>query len=165
MTHENIILLTVGHIPKDCASETIICGDPETSLTKEVNLSIPESGKSVLRIEDDMLFITETLSWFDPKDKKWENLIRDVFKGYLDSQKMPDLSIIPQLWAFFNMEGKLPKNCKFFDDSSNSGEFKNTGFSDGFHWYFRYIINENGEYFNEQIAVIDTGKGLKNANS
>lgn len=147
-------ILTIGYIPVTCSVDRIMCGDPEGSETKEVNIKISENGGSTIRLEDERTFDTQNINWFDPGDSEWDQLIVKVFDGYHDKSKLSESSIILRLWALFVGEGPRPRSCVMFDDNAESGEFANIDFNDGLHWYFRYQVLEDDEYFNEQIAVI-----------
>ena len=71
-------ILTIGYVPVSCTAETILCGDPETSGTQEVNIII----------EDDMVSCTECqfsydgshAEWFTPTDKLWTAIVNKCVK-------------------------------------------------------------------------------------
>ena len=145
-------LLTIGYVPLKCASERILCGDSSQSGTLETNIIIDEDVVSCM--ENDAVVKMDGATWFDTNHPKWKELIA-VHCGDLCKERSLDPKKLARCWAIFQDEASPGKGIKLVAVDGEGGEFSNEDQQANGRFYVRYTHEEDGEYFNEQVVLIE----------
>ena len=145
-------IVTVGYIPKGCSSEVISCGDPDKSLTKENSVFI--DGANLWCQETQESFDADDEDWFNPGSTLWVDFAGKFADVLSDGAATLDPTEVGRCWSFFQDEGELGARATVVARDSAAGEFSNKGYGDGEHWYVRYQMEDDGEYFDETVVLI-----------
>jgi hypothetical protein len=143
-------LLDIGYIPKDCDSEIISCGDPDGSGTKEVSLEWVgneiSSSTSTERVN------TASQNIWDPNSQVWTEVV-EKFLSDLSSDKKIDPKKICGSWAIFQDEEPQVSGLKVVSEDDDGGEFANDEGEFNGHFYIRYQLQEDDEFYGEKVVV------------
>tara|TARA_B100002052_G_C15856991_1_gene588059 strand:+ start:502 stop:975 length:474 start_codon:yes stop_codon:yes gene_type:complete len=150
------IIITWGFIPKDNASETIYCGDAETSETIELNFEITEHeakgpGYHILKlIEDNELYVEfESSDLWTPNSglyKTMSKYISNVFKNTITPRHLYEGYALVQ-----DEPDENASNFKIIE--SYEGVFTNEAQEYNGKIFLRYYLEEDGEIYDETICI------------
>ena len=141
------IVMTWGLIPKDSLSETIYCGDSETSQTKELNFEIV--GNSCKGVDNDFNYdFSVNELWLSNS-----NLYLAI-SSYIS--KYFGVSVAPSLiyggYSFVSDEpNEYSSSFEIID--SEAGVFINDHQKYNGKIYMRYYFEEAGEIYDEQVCI------------
>ena len=145
-------ILSVGCIPFGCRSERISCGDPISSGTRELNIEI--EGENMFSNDNCASLLVERSAWFNPDSPFWIKFAEIYCHDLSGSNRMISPRVLGQCWSYFQDEGGLPNGACVVSEDGDGGEFANQNYGDGAHWYVRFQMEENGEYFDETVLLI-----------
>jgi len=143
----SIQYLTIGYIPIDCASERIICGDPEGSGTKESSLRV--EGNRITSIDTDQTIEVDPSEFFNEKSKLWKQVVKNFCSDFAERELKPNM--VGACWAIFMDEISGKKGITKLADEDDGGEFHNRGGCNNGSFYVRYQLEEDDEYFGEKV--------------
>ncbi|MBU3664912.1 MAG: hypothetical protein FGM15_03415 [Chthoniobacterales bacterium] len=144
-------LIDVGFVPEESSSDLIMCGDPEGSGTKEVNLEwigdeicSPGNSAKVKVAVGDNIWKADAKIWKD---------LADTFLSDLSANKKIDPRKLASCWAVFQDEDPPDKSVRLVSEENGGGEFRNDDGEYNGHFYVRYQVEEDDSYFGEKIVV------------
>ena len=141
------IVMTWGFIPEGNTSDTIYCGDAETSGTTELNFEIIED--SAKGIDNDFNVKFEYSELWKP-DSPFYAAIASYLSDYIDITIIP--SIIYGGYVLMNAEpDEYSLTFKVID--SEAGVFMNNKQEHNGKVFLRYYFEEDGEIYEEQVCV------------
>ena len=143
----SIQYLTIGYIPNDCKVDVISCGDPSGSGTNEVSLKI--EGNEITSIDTLEKLIVDPIDFSNEKSKLWKQLAKTFCSGLSEKELKPIM--VGGCWAIFTNESAGKKGITQLADENDGGEFHNRGGSRQGVFYIRYQLEEDGEYYGEQV--------------
>ena len=138
-------IISIGLIPLDSKSETIYCGDSNTSRTMELNFKIENQTISGLDNDFSFLFIGAFLT---PNSNHLKELSKYVSNFGLDiSSNMifNGFSLLDDLQETFSQRFKIIESA--------GGVFENMNLKYNGKFYFRKYFESDGEIINENICV------------
>ena len=141
------IVLTWGLIPIDSSSETIYCGDSETSKTKELNFEIV--GNSFKGIDNDFDYdISVNELW--QSNSNLYLAISTYISEYFGESIAPE-----QIYAGYSFVNGEPDehSLSFEIIESEAGVFINNNQKYNGKIYMRYYFEEEGGIYDEQVCV------------
>lgn len=141
------IVLTWGLIPIDSSSETIYCGDSETSKTKELNFEIV--GNSFKGVDNDF-------DYYFSVNELWQSnsnlylAISTYISEYFGESIAPE-----QIYGGYSFVNDEPdeNSLSFETIESEAGVFINNNQKYNGKIYMRYYFEEEGEIYDEQVCV------------
>ena len=141
------IVMTWGFIPAECVSNTIFCGDAETSGTTELNFEIIED--SCKGIDNDFNVKLENSELWNP-DSPFYAAIASYLSGYFD------ITIVPsQIYGGYVLVNDEPDeySSSFKIIDSEAGVFMNNKQKHNGKIFLRYYFEEDGEIYEELVCV------------
>ena len=141
------IVMTWGFIPENNTSNTIYCGDAETSGTTELNFEIIED--SCKGIDNDFNVKLENSELWDPGSPLYA-AIATYLCGYLDITVVPS-----QIYGGYVLVNDEPDeySSSFKIIDSESGVFMNNKQEHNGKIFLRYYFEEDGEIYEEHVCV------------
>ena len=141
------IIMTWGFIPTECVSETIFCGDAETSGTIELNFEI--IGDTCKGIDNDFKVEFESNELWDPGSELYY-AISVYLAAAFDKTVMP--SLIYGAYALVNDEPD-DYSSSFEIIDSTAGVFINEGQILNGKVFLRHYFEEDDEIYDEKVCV------------
>jgi hypothetical protein len=141
------IVMTWGFIPTECVSETIFCGDAETSGTIELNFEI--IGDTCKGIDNDFKVEFESNELWDPGSELYY-AISVYLSAAFDKTVMP--SLIYGAYALVNDEPD-DYSSSFEIIDSTAGVFINEGQILNGKVFLRHYFEEDDEIYDEKVCV------------
>jgi len=141
------IVLTWGFIPKDNVTETIYCGDAETSGTIELNFEF--IGEAFKGIDNDLKIEFVGNEMWDPGSQLYY-AISVYLSATFDKTVMP--SLIYGAYALVNDEPD-DYSSSFEIIESEAGVFMNEKQEHNGKVFLRYYFEEEGEIYDEKVCV------------
>ena len=141
------IVMTWGFIPAECMSETIYCGDAETSGTTELNFEIIED--SCKGIDNDFNVKLENSELWNP-DSPFYAVLASYLSDYLD------ITIVPsQIYGGYVLVNDEPDeySSSFKIIDSEAGVFMNNMQEHNGKIFLRYYFEEDEEIYEELVCV------------
>lgn len=129
-----------------------MCGDADESGTLETNIVIDEDLVSCL--ENKAIVKMDGAAWFDANHPKWKELIA-AHCGALSKERKLDPKKLARAWAIFQDEQAPGNGISLVAGEDEGGEFSNEDQTANGRFYVRYVHEEDGEYFNEKVVLID----------
>jgi len=139
--------MTWGFIPSECESETIFCGDEETSGTIELNFEI--IGDTCKGIDNDFNVELESNELWDPGSELYY-AISVYLSAAFDKTVMP--SLIYGAYALVNDEPD-DYSSSFEIIDSTAGVFINKGQILNGKVFLRHYFEEDDEIYDEKVCV------------
>lgn len=139
--------MTWGFIPSECVSETIFCGDEETSGTIELNFEI--IGDTCKGIDNDFNVELESNELWDPGSELYY-AISVYLSAAFDKTVMP--SLIYGAYALVNDEPD-DYSSSFEIIDSTAGVFINEGQILNGKVFLRHYFEEDDEIYDEKVCV------------
>ena len=145
------MVLTVGWIPSDATTPTILVGDPEQSKTTEADFEI--LGNEIIGIGSEFRLNVSGQDWFDASGSIFTALSQAT--SHTVRMPGPRPNLLGNAWALFQweLEHEVPE-LKVVGDENSGGEFANPNGAYNGCFYVRYYAEEEGEVFGEQIVVM-----------
>ena len=141
------IVMTWGFIPSECVSETIFCGDAETSGTIELNFEV--IGDTCKGIDNDFNVEFENSELWDPGSKLY-NAISVYLSAEFDKTVMP--SLIYGAYALVNDEPD-DDSLSFNLIDSTAGVFLNEDQILNGKVFLRHYFEEDEEVCDEKVCI------------
>ena len=141
------IVMTWGFISAECMSETIYCGDAETSGTIELNFEV--IGDTCKGIDNDFNVEFENSELWDPGSELYY-AISVYLSAAFDKTVMP--SLIYGAYALVNDEPD-DDSSSFEIIDSTAGVFINEGQILNGKVFLRYYFEEDDEIYDEKVCV------------
>ena len=141
------IVMTWGFIPSECVSETIFCGDEETSGTIELNFEI--IGDTCKGIDNDFNVELESNELWDPGSELYY-AISVYLSAAFDKTVMP--SLIYGAYALVNDEPD-DYSSSFEIIDSTAGVFINEGQILNGKVFLRHYFEEEDEIYDEKVCI------------
>ena len=139
--------MTWGFIPSECVSETIFCGDEETSGTIELNFEI--IGDTCKGIDNDFNVKLESNELWDPGSELYY-AISVYLSAAFDKTVMP--SLIYGAYALVNDEPD-DYSSSFEIIDSTAGVFINKGQILNGKVFLRHYFEEEDEIYDEKVCI------------
>jgi len=139
--------MTWGFIPSECESETIFCGDEETSGTIELNFEI--IGDTCKGIDNDFNVELESNELWDPGSELYY-AISVYLSAAFDKTVMP--SLIYGAYALVNDEPD-DYSSSFEIIDSTAGVFINKGQILNGKVFLRHYFEEEDEIYDEKVCI------------
>ena len=139
--------MTWGFIPAECVSNTIFCGDAETSGTIELNFEV--IGDTCKGIDNDFNVEFENSELWDPGSNLY-NAISVYLSAEFGKTVMP--SLIYGAYALVNDEPD-DYSSSFEIIESEAGVFMNENQEHNGKVFLRYYFEEEGEIYDEKVCV------------
>ena len=145
------MVLTVGWIPSDATTPTVVVGDPEQSKTTEADFEI--LGEEIMGIGSEFRLNTSGQDWFDASSPIFTALSEAISRAL--KIPGPRANLLGNAWALFQweLEHEVPE-LKIVGDENSGGEFNNADGACNGCFYLRYYAEEDDETFGEQIVVM-----------
>ena len=139
--------MTWGFIPAECMSETILCGDAETSGTIELNFEV--IGDTCKGIDNDFNVEFENSELWDP-----ESMLYNAISVYLSAefQKTVMPSLIYGAYELVNDE-PCDYSSSFEIIDSTAGVFINEGQILNGKVFLRHYFEEEDEIYDEKVCI------------
>jgi hypothetical protein len=146
-------IFTIGFIPKGRNIERIICGDPESCGTVEVNLVIENNTISCLELPNMQIpdCSDEELA---KKNSAINAAIAEKFLQVFKADKEKIVSVLEAAFTHFLGDGSSGKIRKVADQD-DCGEFANKAAKYDNLYYVRYQYESDDEVVNEEVIVIN----------
>ena len=145
-------ILSIGYIPLGCENERISCGDPASSGTREFTIEV--EGENIFCGDNGKSLVADREAWFNPDSSFWDKFTEAYCDELSEENSRISPRVMGQCWPFFQDEGDLPDGASLVSEDGDGGEFLNRNYGDGSHWYIRYQMEEDGEYFDETVLLI-----------
>lgn len=139
--------MTWGFIPAECVSETIFCGDAETSGTIELNFEV--IGDTCKGIDNDFNVEFENSELWDPGSMLY-NAISVYLSAEFEKTVMP--SLIYGAYALVNDEPD-DYSSSFEIIDSTAGVFINEGQILNGKVFLRHYFEEEDEIYDEKVCI------------
>ena len=141
------IVMTWGFIPEEIVSETIYCGDGETSGTIELNFEI--IGDTCKGIDNDFNVKFDNSELWDPNSELY-NSMSVYISATFDNNVIP--SLIYGAYVLVNDEPD-DYSLSFEIIDSEAGVFMNTNQQYNGKIFLRYYFEEEDEIYDEKVCV------------
>src|ERR1035437_2048087 len=113
-------ILTIGYVPVSCTAETILCGDPETSGTQEVNIII--DGDMVSCAECQFSYDGSHAKWFTPTDKLWTAIVNKCVKPVMREKPLTPGALVA-CWSVFLGHSTAKRGIRTVAEEDDCGSF------------------------------------------
>jgi hypothetical protein len=145
------MVLTVGWIPSDATTPTILVGDPEQSKTIEADFEI--LGDEIIEMSSEFRLNVSGRDWFNASSPLFAGLSEAI--SHALKIPGPPPSLLDNAWALFQweQEHEVPE-LKIVGDENSGGEFANPDGAYNGCFYVRYYAEEEDEVFGEQVVVM-----------
>jgi len=147
-TSQNMV---VGFIPKDWDTglERVCVGDPAGSRTIEVNFQF---------VEEKFEFPSEEIlvdgNIWNPDSNFWSEVAQTLQKYFPEVSESLNPNNLGRAYKIFTDEDSDLKGLKLVAESGDGGEFINDEGQYNGRFYFRFELEDDGEYFDERIIII-----------
>ena len=143
--------LIFGFIPEnwDLARERISIGDEESSGTKEVSMKILEDECLHLKMHK----VPVDSGIYKPNSPFWKKVKILLEHEFSDVKAKISATKLGRAYAIFTEEDDDWTGLEFVVGPVDGGEFRNDDCKYNGCYYFGYVYEENGEYFEERVVV------------
>jgi hypothetical protein len=138
-------IISIGLIPLNSETETIYCGDSETSNTIELNFKI--ENQKILGLDNNFSF-SFIGDFLTPNSNHLKELSKFILSFGL---KISSNSIYNGFSLLDNLNDTFSQKFKILE--STAGVFENTNLIYNGKFFFRKFIDREGEIINENVCV------------
>ena len=145
------MVLTIGWLPNDSITDTVVVGDSTASKNREIDLEIVD--ETLRGIGFNAEFQGAGLDWFDDSCAVFGFLRTLILKEL--GPVAPSTPLLAKAWALFQWE--LSEDVPEFlliRESEAAAEFSNDEGQYNGCIYLRYVLEDGAETFGEQLVVV-----------